>query len=281
MSKHSIFLYFIKKEKFGRIKIDLNGIYKEVYMDKENIKKRIKELSEQHDIIIAAPSVENRKLLADNYPVEKICPDPTPEELKKLFDSRYKRALEIVERVPSFIALQPAIQQLYSEIRECILFGVNGAAITLCGILVEFVLKYVSYYWDTPESDIVFDAEKWDQIVENTQFGDAIIQANKLGIIDDIEASELRKFKDEVRNRYNHYNIRKLAENVMCEKVKKLDMHTGTVEEMDIPAHSNPVFFSIVKPWLDNKIISTIFSTTYNNVSVLLVRLNERKKNKK
>lgn len=251
-------------------------------MDKENIKKIIKELSEQHDRIIAAPSAENKKLLDDIYPVEKICPNPTPEELKKLFDSRYKRALEIVEKVPPFIVeSQPAIQLLYNEIRECILFGVYGAAITLCGILVEFVLKYVSYYWDTPESDIVFDAIKWDKIVENTQFEDAITQANKLDIIDDIEASELRKFKDEVRNRYSHYKLRKLAENVMCGKVKKLDLNTGTVEEMDIPAYSSPLFFTTVKPWLDNKLIPTVFSRTYNNVSVLLARLNERKKNKK
>ncbi|MCX6262896.1 MAG: hypothetical protein NTY95_19010, partial [Bacteroidia bacterium] len=246
-------------------------------MDKENIKKIIKELSEQHDRIIAAPSAENKKLLDDIYPVEKICPNPTPEELKKLFDSRYKRALEIVEKVPPFIAESgSAIQLLYNEIRECTLFGVYGAAITLCGILVEFVLKYVSYYWDPLEVETSFDAVKWDKIVENTQFGDAIIQANKLGIINDIEASELRKFKDDVRNRYSHYKLRKLAENVMCGKVKKLDLNTGTVEEMDIPACSSPLFFSIAKSWLDNKLVSKVFFVTYHNVSILLERLNER-----
>jgi hypothetical protein len=251
-------------------------------MDEENIKKTIKELSEQHDIIIAAPTAENKRILADNYPVEKICPNPTPEELKKLFDSRYERALEIVEKIPPYIAeSRPAIQVLYNEIRECILFGVYGAAITLCGILVEFVLKYVSYYWDTLESDTIFDAEKWDQIFEKTQFASAITYSKNLGIINDDEVNALEKFKDEVRNRYNHYNIRKLAENVVCEKVKKFDMHTGTVEEMNIPAYSSPIFFSIVKPWLDNKLIPEVFFVTYHNVSILLARLNERKKNEK
>jgi hypothetical protein len=251
-------------------------------MDKENIKKRIKKLSKKHDIIIAAPTEENKKLLGDIYPIEEISSKPTPGELINLFESRKKHALEIVEKLPPIIdESQPAIQQLYKEIRECILFGANGAAITLCGILVEFVLKYVSYYWDTPVVETAFDAVKWDKIVEKTQFGGAITYAKKLSIINNDEAKELEKFKDEVRNKYNHYNIRKLAENVMCGKVKKLDLNAGTVEEMDIPAHSSPVFFSIVKPWLDNKIISTVFSTTYNKVSVLLARLNERKKNKK
>jgi hypothetical protein len=39
----------------------------------------------------------------------------------------------------------PSIQSLYNEIKEAIIFGLNGAAITLSGVLVEHALKYATY----------------------------------------------------------------------------------------------------------------------------------------
>jgi hypothetical protein len=70
---------------------------------------------------------------------------PKTEEqfLDELFLQRRKVAGTLISRFPSTpqIAI-PTIGFLYDEIRECILFGLFGAAISLSAVLVEFSLKH-------------------------------------------------------------------------------------------------------------------------------------------
>src|SRR5829696_7642103 len=61
-------------------------------------------------------------------------------------ETRKQKALAIAKTLPQPPDVSaPSIQSLYNEIREAIILGLNGAAITLCGILVEHVLKYATY----------------------------------------------------------------------------------------------------------------------------------------
>jgi len=50
-----------------------------------------------------------------------------------------------------------------------------------------------------------------------------------------VPPEKLHKFRETIRNPYNHYNIKTITRDVLAEKVKKLDLNTGHVEEIDIP----------------------------------------------
>src|SRR2546423_130547 len=66
------------------------------------------------------------------------------ESISLIFSEEHKgKALDIAKKLPEPPAIPvPSIQSLYNEIREAIILGLNGAAITLSGVLVEFALKY-------------------------------------------------------------------------------------------------------------------------------------------
>src|ERR1700693_1884917 len=71
-------------------------------------------------------------------------------EVNRLFDQRKHQALALAPRlIPCPIEDTP-ILYLYDQIRLCILFNLNGAAITFCGILVEYALKYTTYAKENP-----------------------------------------------------------------------------------------------------------------------------------
>ena len=110
---------------------------------KPRIQTQINELTKDADTIIAAPGTIE-KLKEQGLPFEEI-PAQTIDEL---FAERKKTALGVVHnlpRLPDQKILSPAIKSLYQEIRECIFFGLNGAAITLTGNLIEFVLKHATF----------------------------------------------------------------------------------------------------------------------------------------
>src|SRR5713101_5852954 len=57
-------------------------------------------------------------------------------------EARKQRALATAKSLPQSPGIPvPSIQSLYDEIREAIILGLNGAAITLSGILVEHALN--------------------------------------------------------------------------------------------------------------------------------------------
>ncbi|MHB8158687.1 MAG: hypothetical protein ACYDEQ_15100 [Desulfocucumaceae bacterium] len=227
-------------------------------------------------IIMADPQLIEKLEKENSDIITRIPRKPIKEILIDTFDNRRVKALEIIDKIPSVLDnTRPSIQQLYDEIKECILFGVNGAAITLCGILVEYVLKYVTYHWDIQERSVVFDPEKWDHIVEKTQLGGAITNAHLLGIICADETKTLTTFKDEVRNPYSHYNIRKLVKDFSLLH-PRIDAIKETLENVETIASEDPAFFPYVKKYRDDMFLSHIFRDTYHNSKVLLTRLDTR-----
>jgi hypothetical protein len=95
------------------------------------------------DKIIASPATIE-KLRNQGLPLES-APAPTLEER---FEARKASAKDVVQFLPELPPVElvpPAIKSLYEEILDCILFGLNGAAITLSGNLIEFALKHAAF----------------------------------------------------------------------------------------------------------------------------------------
>jgi hypothetical protein len=161
-----------------------------------------------------------------------------------------------------------AVLSLYQEIATCIIFGLYGAAITLSGILVEFVLKLCTYIREVGGYEH-YDPEQWDAF-EKMTFAPAVQRAAQAGLIDTAQLATLNAFKDTVRNPYNHYNIRKITASAVWEKVRVVNTETGGVEEKTIAAKDNPVIQAQVKPFIDQSQVFEIFKFADQVTRVLL-----------
>ncbi|KKR72230.1 MAG: hypothetical protein UU14_C0009G0011 [Candidatus Roizmanbacteria bacterium GW2011_GWB1_40_7] len=64
---------------------------------------------------------------------------------------------------------------MYNEIKECILFGLFGAAISLSAVLVEFSIKHAIV---RKTKGSAYDKEEWAR-VENIELGPTIAEAKK------------------------------------------------------------------------------------------------------
>lgn len=148
---------------------------------------------------------------------------------------------------PSFAP--PAVTSLYNEISTCVILGLPGAAITLAGVMIEFVLKYATYIREVG-GFAAYDPTRWDEF-EGITFSPAIDRAKKAGLLTAQQVSDLRRFKNRVRNPYNHYNIRKITSELKWDHVKVLDLKTRTVEEKDIDVKDDPVLQAQAKPIVD------------------------------
>ena len=225
------------------------------------------ELAKDSDRIIVNPN-DLKNLLAQGLPIEVI-PGQT---IDKLFEERKENALLKVKELPPLPeGVQPAIQALYQEIRECIFFGLSGAAITMSSILIEFVLKHASFIKEAGGYQKA-DPEKWDEF-EKMELNPAINRAKKVGLLDSKMAERLHSFRVTIRNPYNHYNIKKITQNVVAEKVKRLDIKTGEVKEIDIPAKESPMIQAQVKPIVDEHYVLSVFYFADEVVKYLLPQI--------
>jgi hypothetical protein len=149
------------------------------------------------------------------------------------------------------------VASLYGEIITCIIFGVYGAAITLSGILVEFVLKHCTYLREAG-GYAHYDPKPWGEFEQMT-FGPAIKRAAKAGLVNPTQIADLNRFKNVVRNPYNHYNIGKITASVVWERVQVVKLYTGAVEEKTIAAKDDPISQAHAKPFVDQAQVLRIF----------------------
>ena len=127
----------------------------------KDIEKIMEELVEGSDRIIVNPA-DLEELKKQGVPFDVI-PSPT---IDQLFEQRKQNAFSKVKELPPLPQeLPPAVQALYQEIRECIFFGLNGAAITMSSILIEFVLKHTTFIKESGGYEKA-DAKKWDEFEE-------------------------------------------------------------------------------------------------------------------
>ena len=233
----------------------------------KDIEKIMKELAKGSDKIIVNPeTLEELKRLGVPFGV---IPAPTIEEL---FEKRKQNAIDKVKQLPALPqGLPPAIQALYQEIRECIFFGLNGAAITMSSILIEFVLKHTTFIKEAGGYQNT-DPQKWDQF-ENMGLSPAINRAERAGLLDAKMAKKLHSFRETIRNPYSHYNIKKITQNVVAKKMKQVDTDTGEIKELDIEAKDNPMIQTQAKPFMDEHHVMAVFHFADEVVKYLLPKI--------
>ncbi len=241
----------------------------------ENIRKKLDELAKGSDSIIANPD-DIEKLKDQGLPIRVVPSKTIPE----LFEERLHSAVDVAKHLPTLPdRLPPAIKSLYQEIRECIFFGLNGAAITLSGNLIEFTLKHVTYVKEVGGYQ-KYDSTKWDEF-ETIEFGTAINRAKRTSLLPSKMAKQLHSFREDIRNPYSHYNIKKITQDVIAGKVKKIKLSSGEIEEVDIPAKDSPMIQAQVKPWVDQQRVLDVFHFADMVVKFLIVKLHGYLKGKK
>ncbi len=230
----------------------------------QDINDFLSELAKGSTHIIANPETlkELEKQGADIKHITKTA----DQFVEELFKQRRLEALAIIEKLPKTPTIAiPEIETLYNEIRECILFGLYGAAISLSAILVEFSIKYAIVKKKSGET---YSQEEWDRI-ESMELGSVIVEAKNIELIDGKMVKQLNSFKNTVRNPYLHYNIKKLTKDVVAPKVKHVNLKTRTMEELDVLAKDNPIIWDTAKRFVDKQ----MFLNVYDFANQLVIHL--------
>lgn len=136
------------------------------------------------------------------------------------------------------------------------MLSLNGAAITLSGVLVEHALKYATYKIEMG-GFVEYDPDKADEF-ERLTLGPAIDRAAKAGLLTSEVVDHLKLFKDTYRNPYNHYNIKKITQG--CEgEVTTINIETNEVETRHVKAKDSPVIQAQMKPQVDAASVLEVF----------------------
>jgi hypothetical protein len=213
-------------------------------------------LASDADRIVANPA-DAEQLIKRGVRFDQTPKRTLEESIDLLFSTTKQCAVDRAKLLPAVPQMPYAVASLYEEIINCIIFGVYGAAITLSGILVEFVLKHCTYIREVG-GYAHYDQQHWDQF-EQITFGPAIKRAAKAGLINPTQIADLNRFKNVVRNPYNHYNIRKITASVFWDKVQVVKLDTGDVEEKRIAAKDDPIVQALAKPLVDQRQVLRIF----------------------
>ena len=194
----------------------------------------------------------------------------TPQEyVDKLFKEKKTIALESVKSIPSLPDVGvPTIGTLYKEIAECVLFGLNGAAISLSAVLVEYTLKLAIV---KAKYGNKYNANEWD-LVERIELGPAIKEAVSLNVLDNTNEQKFLDFKNKIRNPYLHYNIKKLTEGIRAKKVKQINVKTGEIKEVEWNTESDPMLWPAAKQFIDKKTLENVLGFVCYSVELLLVK---------
>lgn len=234
----------------------------------KNIDDLLSELAQGSTHIISNPNTI-ADLQKRGVKFDKSKPKTEKEFIEEIFNQRKNIALSNISKfpVPPNIAI-PTIGFLYDEIRECILFGLYGAAISLSAVLVEFALKQSIVRKKFGKN---YSKEEWERI-ERIELGPAIKEAKEKEIIDDKMEKALSSFKDSVRNPYLHYNIKKIVKKVGVNNLKKVDIKTQKVEELNLPAEDNPILWGFAKRFVDKETFLDVFNFADTVVKYLFVK---------
>ncbi|MGI8420010.1 MAG: hypothetical protein ACR2LN_05210 [Candidatus Levyibacteriota bacterium] len=138
----------------------------------------------------------------------------------------------------------------------------------MSAVLVEFSLKHAIVKKNRGNT---YDKAEWDRI-ENMELGSTVKEAKQLGLIDDRLEDALKSFKKTVRNPYLHYNIKKITKKVAANKVKKINVDTKKVEELNLSAEDNPVLWGFAKKFVDRETVFDVFTFADRIVKQLFER---------
>ena len=223
--------------------------------------------------LVVASSSTIHKAIESGEPFEEQ-PRLSPEDaITKLFDERKQHALKVASIILPCPIPETPILYLYDQIRLCVLFNTNGAAITFCGILLEYTLKYTTYRQEN-HGNLNFDSEAWQKF-EGLTLSPAIVRARKAALIDGEIEKRLRAFAKELRNRYSHFNIQKITENAVFGNVKQRNCETGEEQIVELRASSSPTLQIIAKEKMDELTVLNVFQFVDSVVHHLFAKLHE------
>jgi hypothetical protein len=206
--------------------------------------------------LIVASLATLQRAKGKGLPVNEAPRLSTTDAISKLFDQRKQHAVSVASTLLLCPVPDTPVLYLYDQIRLCLLFKLNGAAITFCGILVEYALKYAIYLKENPGATS-FDTSAWADF-ERITLDPAITRASKAGLIDARIEGGLRSFKDDLRNKYSHFNIQRITKDCVFEQVKKTNVDTGEEEVIELTP-STPTLQIIAKDCLDEKKVMQVF----------------------
>ncbi|MCB0310218.1 MAG: hypothetical protein KDD42_03220 [Bdellovibrionales bacterium] len=208
------------------------------------------------EVLVASPETI-RKMAANGEPLRQVPDIPTEQAIDKLFEQRKAEAKEIADSLLPAPIPEAVYLYLYDQIRACALFGLFGPAITYCGLLVEYALKACTYIVES-NGNPNFSGAEWDEF-ETLTFGQMIPRAQKAGLIDEGMVKQFRGFKNDIRNTHSHFNIKKIAQDVVIRNVSIRNVETGETEVRDVPGIENPVFQVFAKEAADKNYFPQIF----------------------
>lgn len=178
--------------------------------------------------------------------------------INRIFEARKRTAKEVIGKLPVRPNIPlPPILSLYDEISECILFGLNGAAISLSAVLVEFAIKHAIV--DHNRTTEIYDKAEWSR-VEKKELGPIIGEAEKLGLFNEEDIKKLIHFKNTIRNPYLHYNIKEITKDVIMQEAFAYNTETNKVEKMyNLRAEDNPFLWELGKRRVDEDEVLGVF----------------------
>lgn len=193
-------------------------------------------------------------LLDKGLKLDENIPESAEEYLDRVFDERKKAAREIIDKLPVNPDIPlPPIQSLYNEIKECILFGLNGAAISLSAVLVEFAIKHAIV--DRNSGVEIYNKAEWTR-VEKMELGRVIAEAEKLKLFDEDGINQLVQFKKNIRNPYLHYNIKEITKDVVMKEAFAYNSVTNRVEKKyNLKAEDSPFLWQLGKEKVDEETV--------------------------
>ena len=236
-----------------------------------DIKQKLDSWVAGTNTIVASPDtikkLQNQGLDFKTIPAKTL--DELFAEKKKAADER----VPLLPPIPEELDLPHAVKSLYQEIRECIVMSLNGAAITLCGNLIEFVLKHVTFIKEQGGYQN-YDSDKWDTF-EEMDLSAAIGRAKKNRLLESKMSKRLAEFRADIRNPYSHFNIKKITQHVVARKVKVVDIVSGAEDIRDICAKDDPSIQALVKPKVDSRNVLNVFRFTDEVIRYLVNKLAE------
>lgn len=232
----------------------------------KEIKKKLDEMLTYSSYIVANPSTIEQ-MQKKNLPIHSRFIS-YEEYLDNLFEEKRSKAREIIELLPLFDTKvgNAVAESLYNEFRECFVLGVNGAAITLAIVLLDYSTKHrlLMFKRETnPSTD-------WKS-VEGMQLGDTIKALGDAGLLTEEEKAQLMRFNSRVRNSYMHYKIRELVKDMMIFELPTLNVRTGeVVVHKDVDVKTMPHLWFSAKKKLDATTVVDISTFCINWANKLL-----------
>ncbi len=224
-------------------------------LTKEEAIRLLDESAKGQNLIVINPSLLERLVeLGVQFRISE------GETLEEFFDKAKEHAESLISKLPPMPDwLEYQFRRPYYEARCCLLIGLYGPAITMSAIFLERVLKWTAFCVETSKTND-YATERWEQIEEQMQFGDAIGYAKRWGLVDKALSVRLDSFRREIRNTQAHLKIHTPTKNDEFHKTSITSFESRTIERDKILyASENPVFGGIAKEKRDEAIALDVF----------------------